>query len=220
MIKDLLISLGIAVLLCSSALGAQSPLERIRENTVLISNVQIGGIGEGTGVLIDPIHVLTCFHMMETPKDDFMVFTYPLGKVIRAHAEGGSKNDDLLVLVLDSSVPIKSPVVFQTDYTIGESIIVVGNALGSMQWFVSKGVISGQAQGYILTDALINPGNSGGPWVNDKGEIVALTDWGIGPEPHIHGFSGGIAAKTIGELMEMRDAQDQITQILKALGAK
>ncbi len=222
MIKQILILLGVSFLIClvANATSIERPLDIERNMTVLVTNVGFEGMGAGTGVLIDNTHVLTCFHMAEQPNDDFMVYTYPLGKVIPAHIEGGDKTHDLLILVLDSSVPVSATPVFQNTYDIGEPITVVGNALGAMQWFVTKGIISGESRGDILTDALINPGNSGGPWFNAKGEIVALTDWGIGPVPHVHGLSGGISGKIINQLLDQWGQQKDMQILLRALGQR
>jgi S1-C subfamily serine protease len=216
----ILLNTTIAII-CMSVLAfcrpVKSSLDNARDMTVLVTNVGFTGMGAGTGVLLDSTHVLTCFHMAETERDDFMIYTYPLGRVVEAHVEGGNKANDLLILVLDSSVPVSNVPVFQDKVEIGEPITVVGNALGAMQWFVTKGIISGESQGFLLTDALINPGNSGGPWLNEKGEIVALTDWGIGPIPHIHGLSGGISGRVIKRLLAARDAQNDIQVMMKAL---
>ena len=61
-----------------------------------------------------------------------------------------------------------------------------------MHWFVTSGVVSSYEQQFILTDAVIYGGNSGGPWLNTKGEVIALTDWGLSDSQNI---SGGINAK-------------------------
>ncbi len=72
---------------------------------------------------------------------------------------------------------------------IGQSAIVIGNALGEFRNTVSLGVVSGLhrsviAEGgvsgsesleeLIQTDAAINPGNSGGPLLNLGGEVVGI----------------------------------------------
>lgn len=205
--KKVVWSLVIALLVSCTLYAVnqqKSLLEREQEMTVLISNHGMVGMGLGTGVLLDSTHVLTCHHLLHNQSDDFMVFTYPLGQVIKAHVEGGSKADDLMVLTLESTATFHTPPVFQSNYTVGEPITVIGNALGGMEWLVTKGVVSGLSQGYLLTDALINPGNSGGPWFNEKGEIVALSDWGIGPEPHIKGIAGGVSGKTINKVLDFR----------------
>lgn len=215
MIKQLFLLWSTLVVVCTIA--HCSPLTDQRELTVLITNNSLGEMGAGTGVIIDPTHVLTCFHLIESPRDEFIVYTYPLGRIVKAHIEGGSKFDDLAILVLESSVPVRMPPIFQEKVEEGEPVTVIGNALGGMLWFVTKGVISGSSQGYLLTDALINPGNSGGPWVNAKGEIVAITDWGIGPEPHIHGLSGGVSAKVINGFLDAWGRSKDMEVLIKAL---
>ncbi len=72
---------------------------------------------------------------------------------------------------------------------IGQTAIVIGNALGEFRNTVSVGVISGlhrsiiadgSASGpesfeeLIQTDAAINPGNSGGPLLNIDGNVVGI----------------------------------------------
>jgi S1-C subfamily serine protease len=66
-----------------------------------------------------------------------------------------------------------------------------------MKWFVSFGIISGDFQQFLLTDGVLYGGNSGGPWLNEKGEIVALTDWTMVSHGEESGVHGGVSAKTI-----------------------
>lgn len=73
----------------------------------------------------------------------------------------------------------------------GQSVIAIGNPLGTFQGTVTTGIISGlnrdvqvgsefsalQGQKYtdvIQTDAAINPGNSGGPLINSRGEVIGV----------------------------------------------
>lgn len=192
----------LGLFVCSLARhGWGSSIDDAKSMTVIISNDDFEGSGRGTGVLLDETHVLTCAHMIESPKDELFIYTYPLGRVIVATPEAVDKNDDLAILVLASSAPFSHAPVFQENVTDGEPITVVGNALGGMKWFVTHGVISGRDRDSLLTDALVNPGNSGGPWLNSKGEIVALTDWRIGPAPHIPGIAGGISGATINRVL-------------------
>lgn len=73
---------------------------------------------------------------------------------------------------------------------LGETIIVIGNALAEFRNSVSVGIVSGLARNItargsgggveqldqvIQTDAAINPGNSGGPMINLKGEVVGVS---------------------------------------------
>ncbi len=182
-------------------------LEKEKAQTVLLSSEGFGPIGRGTGVLLDSTHVLTCAHMVSGAKTEFYAYTYPLGNVVRAVPEIGNKNDDLLLLVLDSSVPVNVIPVFSSA-TIGEPVTSIGNALGAMKWIVTRGTVSDTDRYFMYTDTLINPGNSGGPLFNDNGEIIGLTDWRIGPDsdhsvPGIGGAVPGLTVKDFLEAVEM-----------------
>lgn len=193
----------ILVVLSITALYANR-VDKLKYQTVLISNESLGGVARGTGVLLDSTHVLTCAHLAKSFGDNLWVFTYPVGKVAIGHPDALAMNSDLTILVLESSVTVQTKPVFQDKYSDGDPITAVGNVLGTMKWFMSKGIISGSDGQFLFTDVLINPGNSGGPWFNDKGEIVAITSWRIGPnsEKHYPGFAGGISAKRIKEFLE------------------
>lgn len=154
-------------------------IERARSFTVLISNEGFGGVARGTGILIDETHVLTCAHMVESKSDDIWVFPYPVHTVFKATPVYGDRRHDLAILELNQPVTLPYYAVFSSSYTIGEPITIIGNTLGCMQWFTSYGLISGAKAFYLLTDGLVRGGNSGGPWINDAGEVVALTDWGL-----------------------------------------
>lgn len=73
---------------------------------------------------------------------------------------------------------------------LGESVIVIGNALAEFDNSVSVGIISGigrsitaadgrgsseQLSNVFQTDAAINPGNSGGPVLNLEGRVIAMS---------------------------------------------
>jgi serine protease Do len=80
---------------------------------------------------------------------------------------------------------------------LGEDVVAVGNALGTLQNSVTKGVVSGldrsfesgglvdectkndfQVNGLIQTDAAINKGNSGGPLFNSSGQMIGMNTLG------------------------------------------
>lgn len=211
----LAINLAILAGFCNPAhaLLSGEKLEKAKAQTVLISVERFGSFGRGTGILLDSKHVLTCAHLFKSGREDILIYTYPLGKIVRAKVEGASVADDIAILVLESSVTIKAPV-FQEKYKTGDPVTVIGSALGASQWFVSQGVVSGETEGFLMTDALINPGNSGGPWFNDKGEVVAMTSWRVGPVDGIPGASGGVSARAINGVLDMRKAMNQFMEML------
>jgi serine protease Do len=198
--------------------GMTRQLNDVRAMTVLVSSEGFDGTGRGTGLLLDQTHVLTCAHMVDRGAD-LMVYTYPLHYVYFGHPEYINRGDDLAIVVLDDSATIKSFPTFQDKIELGEPVTVIGNALGAMKWFVTKGIIAGNEHQYLLTDALVNPGNSGGPWMNDKGEIVALTDWRIGPSPHIPGLAGGVSAATIKEFLADYRRRGDFLHMFQALSS-
>src|ERR1019366_3305562 len=172
-------------------------INRAKAFTVLISNESFGGVGRGTGLLIDPTHVLTCAHMVQGPQDDLWIFPYPVGVVVKGRPMFVDKSVDLAILELDKTVILSHYATFQEAHYDGEPITIIGNILGSMKWFISFGIISGDYQNFLLTDGLIKGGNSGGCWINEKGEVIAVTDWGLEKDSQDLGISGGISAKTV-----------------------
>lgn len=177
-------------------------IHKAKAFTVLISNEGFGGVGRGTGVLLDSTHVLTCAHMVESQADDLWIFPYPGGIVAKGKPVFVGRDVDLAVLELDKAIVIPHYAVFQEMHYDGEPITIIGNTMGSMKWFVSFGIVSGEFESFLLTDGVLYGGNSGGPWVNEQGEIVALTDWTLVYHGEESGVHGGVTAKTIREFLE------------------
>ena len=172
-------------------------IANVKTMTVLISSEGFGSIDRGTGILIDATHVLTCAHMVEGPNDDLWIFPYPTGIVLKGRTVFTNRGDDLAILELNKPVVLDHYAVFQEMHYDGEPVTIIGNTLGSMKWFVSFGIVSGEFEEFILTDGVLYGGNSGGPWLNEKGEIVALTDWTMVSHGVESGVHGGVSAKTI-----------------------
>ena len=176
-------------------------LEMVKKFTVLISLEGFAGGYRGTGVVIDKTHVLTCAHMIH--EGEFWVYTYPLGHVITAHPTWGDGLHDLAILELDHPIELEHYAVVNTTTSIGQPIVVIGNTLGAMHWFVSYGMISDKESFYDITTALIRGGNSGGPWVNLHGDLVALTDWGLQSSKGVQeNIGGGIDGATIQKFLK------------------
>lgn len=159
---------------------SSSVVRDVQDFTVLISDESMDGIGRGTGILLNPTTVLTCAHMLskEHSTRDMWIYPYPGAQVVHAKLKFVNHSKDLALLELTTPVTGHKTPVFASKVLVGEPILVVGNIHGYMIWFASYGIISGEHDRWVLTDATIRGGNSGGPWVNMKGEIVALTDVG------------------------------------------
>jgi len=101
---------------------------------------------------------------------------------------------------------------------LGQTAIVIGNALGEFRNTVSVGVISGLgrsilAQGYmggsetlediIQTDAAISQGNSGGPLLNLRGEVIGIST------------AVSMSGENIGFAIPVNKAKRDLEQVLK-----
>lgn len=188
----------IAMLLIPTVSVAETVLEKAEAATVLLSVEGFDGGWRGSGVLIDSATVITCNHMVQSKDDDLWVYIYPGDKVVKGKPRIGNVGKDLAVIDLVTPVTLPQYAEFTADSAVGEPITVIGNTLGVMHWFVTSGIVSAYDHGYIVTDALIHGGNSGGPWVNAKGQVIALTDWGLGDT----GINGGIHGKDVIEFIK------------------
>lgn len=210
------LALLIALPLLYQSASAADRIEDMKRQTVLVTSEGFLAGGRGSGVLMDSTHVLTCAHMASAADDEFFIYTYPFGTVVKAHVESINFPADLAVLKLDSAVKVYKKPTYQAKIADGDQITVVGNAIGAMKWYVTRGIISGRERDYLMTDAQVHPGNSGGPWFNQKGEIVGISDWGLKKYPDI---AGGVSAKTIlATLKGWEDQKKGMAMILKLLG--
>lgn len=173
-------------------------IQRAKMFTVLISAEGFGTHERGTGVLVDPTHVLTCAHVAVHDNDETWVHFYPGYVSARGKVVFIDRALDLAILEIDVTTNGAPVPVFQEIHHDGQPITIIGNILGSMKWFVGYGIISGENARDLYTDGLVRGGDSGGPWINDSGEVVALSDWGLEDNNGVNiGISGGVSAKTI-----------------------
>jgi S1-C subfamily serine protease len=130
--------------------------------------------------------------------------------------------DDIAILQLkdknNSSLNL-TPVEFGDSAQLqqGEEVIAIGNALGTFQNSVTKGIISGlnrsfdtaglkdectnsdvRTDGLIQTDAAINQGNSGGPLFNAAGQLIGMNTLG---SPDAQNVGLAIPSETIATVL-------------------
>lgn len=162
-----------------------------------------GQIGEyqsesvGSGVIISQddnnIYIASNNHVVADSKS--LTVTFVDDAAVEGEVQGTDPNTDLAVVRVkvsdissDTLSKIKVATLGKSDgIAVGESAIVIGNALGYGQ-SVTTGVISalnrevdlvtedGTAieNHLIQTDAAVNPGNSGGALLNMNGEVVGI----------------------------------------------
>lgn len=180
----------------SSAIST-STVRDVQDFTVLIANENMGERWRGTGILLSSTTVLTCAHVVPKDKNTstLWIYPYPGDKVVHVKLKFINYPNDLALLELITPVVGHKAPVFAAKAEIGEPIVSVGNIRGYMLWFASFGIISGEHDKWVLSDAMIRGGSSGGPWTNVRGEIVALTD--VGWEEEDGSIAGGIPTQTL-----------------------
>jgi S1-C subfamily serine protease len=76
----------------------------------------------------------------------------------------------------------------------GEAVFAVGTPLEKdFQNTVTKGIVSAnrllEGQTFVQSDVAVDHGNSGGPLLDEKGRVVAITQWGYVPDGVSHNLN-------------------------------
>jgi S1-C subfamily serine protease len=161
--------------------GAKAAPVRPIADSVAEVVVIFAGNGQGSGFLVsDDGLLLTDRHVVGDAK--FVKVRWSdgidgLGEVIR--------DDKLRDVALVKTDPRgRKPLRLRLDPPqVGETVFAVGAPLGEkFQSTVTRGIVSAsrtfQGMSYIQSDVSVNPGSSGGPLLNEKGEVVGLTESG------------------------------------------
>jgi serine protease Do len=146
-------------------------------------------VGGGSGFLIsDDGYIITNKHVV---LDEEAQYTVLMNDESRHEAKVLARdpvNDVAIIKIEGKNLP-HLEFGESSNLKVGQSVIVIGNALGEFRNTVSTGVISGLARsvvaggtgigseqliGVIQTDASINPGNSGGPLLNLTGQVIGM----------------------------------------------
>lgn len=147
-------------------------------------------VGGGSGFVISEDGlILTNKHVVSDEKAQYTVLTND-GKKYDAKVLARDSVQDLAVLKIEIAGLKPLKLGDSDSLKLGQTTIVIGNALGEFRNTVSTGVISGllrqitasdgignaeDLDGLIQTDAAINSGNSGGPLLNLKGEVIGIS---------------------------------------------
>lgn len=140
----------------------------------------------GTGFIVDPLgYIVTNEHVVERAADLKIEVITNDNQSYKARYITGDDKKDLAFIKIDAKKPL--PFISLHDISpnlLGETVIVVGNALGYGS-SISRGVLSGvkrditieniDYQNLLQTDAAINPGNSGGPVIDLAGRLVGIS---------------------------------------------
>lgn len=179
-------------------------------------------IGGGSGFLVSPDgYIVTNKHVVSGDGDEFTVLTasgekYPakvIAKdpvldlaIVKIQKKSIEKDKDFPFLIFADSSKTK----------LGQSVIVIGNALAEFHNTISTGILSGlsrsidagSAEGsehldqLMQTDAAINPGNSGGPVLDSSGHVIGVAVATAGGASNISFAILGNSAKSVFESVQ------------------
>lgn len=145
-------------------------------------------VGGGTGFIVSSNGlIVTNKHVVLDEDAEYTVLMND-GRKFPAPVLARDPVQDIAVLKISASGLSTVKLGDSDKLRIGQTVIVIGNALGEFRNTVSVGVISGlartitaggggfseQLEEVIQTDAAINEGNSGGPLLNLYGEVIGI----------------------------------------------
>jgi S1-C subfamily serine protease len=107
-----------------------------------------------------------------------------------------SKEHDLALLqVLNAQTPFLTKALGGA-VSQGVSVFAIGSPMG-LRDSVTKGIITGEQDGLIMTDTQILPGNSGGPLVTEWGDVVGVNTFKLAEEANRQGFGMAIPIERV-----------------------
>ncbi|MBP5655815.1 MAG: trypsin-like peptidase domain-containing protein [Clostridiales bacterium] len=144
----------------------------------------------GSGFIITKDgYIVTNAHVVEdvtSPEMSIKVKIPAFKDMFDAKIIGMDEQTDVAVIKIESGEDLPVAELGNSDLLEpGELVVVIGNALGTLDGTVTAGVISALDRqirngGYtipvIQTDAAINSGNSGGPMINSYGQVIGITN--------------------------------------------
>ena len=145
-----------------------------------VGSVVVVALGDatGSGVLISPDgYILTNEHVVGRAKSVRIRWSdgfESAGEVVRTHAKR-----DVALIKADPHGRDALPLRFGA-LQPGDTVFAIGEPLG-FQNTVTRGVVSAPNRivdgfRFIQSDVIVNHGNSGGPLLDEKGQVIGLTD--------------------------------------------
>lgn len=140
--------------------------------------------GAGSGVILtEDGYIITNNHVVEGTSS--IKVTTKDGTEYDATIVGTDSNNDVAVLKIEASGLSVAAVGDSDKLEVGETVIAIGNPLGSLGGTVTEGIISATSRTITIdnvdmtllqTSAAINPGNSGGGLFNTNGELIGVVN--------------------------------------------
>lgn len=215
-------------------------IENVTKAVVGVSNLQQRDVwsnsaqaGAGTGVIYKKengkAYIVTNHHVVSNAEE--VRIDLSEDKQATATILGTDPLTDLAVLQIDDDgVEAVASFSSSKDLEVGETVIAIGNPLGSeFAGSVTKGIISGLERSIevdtngdrrpdwitevIQTDAAINPGNSGGALVNSDGKVIGINSMKIATQ-EVEGIGFAIPSDTTLPVIEQLETDGEVARPL------
>lgn len=163
----------------ATTMSADAPREDV-VRAVMPAVVTIdAGTVTGTGFFVSADVVVTNKHVIASARSVRVKFQD--GSTSSASVSATASDADLALVTVDQP-PAVHPSLRLTPASrvrVGEEVLAVGSALGTLQGTVTRGIVSAVRSSagltIVQTDAAINPGNSGGPLIERSGSVIGIT---------------------------------------------
>lgn len=169
--------------------------------------------GAGSGVILTADgYIITNYHVIDGASS-IKVRTKD-GTEYDASVVGSDSANDVAVLKIDAKNLTVAAIGDSDNLKVGESVVAIGNPLGSLGGTVTEGIISATSRTITIDDvdmtllqtsAAINPGNSGGGLFNTNGELIGV----------VNAKSSGEDVEGLGFAIPINKAIDVANQIME-----
>ena len=140
--------------------------------------------GAGSGVIISQDgYILTCAHVVDGATS--VKVQLQNGETYDASIVGSDATSDIAVLKIEATGLTPAVIGDSDALAVGETVVAVGNPLGTLSDTVTDGIISAlnrevtvedNDMTLLQTNASISPGNSGGGLFNANGELIGIVN--------------------------------------------
>ena len=196
---------------CKQVVGLKTEM-----TTTNIFGQETSSAVSGTGFLLSANgYILTNYHVVEYAGQNnaLSVMLYGSEETYPAQIIAFDEDNDVAVVKIEAEG--LTPVSFEFDLTVGETVYCVGNPLGELDYTMTSGIVSaldraittesGVSISMFQIDAAVNSGNSGGPVYNREGKVVGVVTAKYG--------SGGIEG--LGFAIPIQDAVSIATDLIE-----
>lgn len=219
-----------------TAMSVQQIASVVSPSVVAITTEQMSGSqtwfggyyvqsGAGSGVIISQDgYILTCAHVVSGATS--VKVQLDGGETYDATIVGSDSTSDIAVIKIEATGLTPAVIGNSDALAVGETVVAVGNPLGTLSNSVTDGIISAlnrevtvedNDMTLLQTDASISPGNSGGGLFNANGELIGI----------VNAKSSYSEAEGIGFAIPINTAMDIAQQLIEngavarpALGVK